>query len=80
MSATLWEFLVYHSLRLIVRSGCCKKMVEDFWDVHFSSIIVEDRVIDSNMDGFPGNFFVVLFCYLKVGDVGSEVIAGNVWM
>ena len=48
-------------------------MVEDFWDVHFFCVLVEGRVVDSNMDGFSDNLFAVLVYYLEVRDVGSGV-------
>ena len=65
-------------VRLIGRSVCSKKVVEDFWDVHFSCATVEVRVVDCNMNGissFPGNLFAVY--YLEVGDVGLQVVVGN---
>ena len=49
-----------------------KKVLEDFLDVHFSCVIIEGRIVDSNMDGF--------FCsqhslfYLEVGDVGFGLL------
>ena len=48
------------------------KVVEDFWDVHFSCVTVEGRVVDSNMNGFScftGSVFAALIYYLEVGDV-----------
>ena len=34
-------------------------------------------VVHSNMDGFSGNWFAVLVCYLEVIDDGLEVVVGN---
>ena len=56
------------------------KVVEDFWDVHFSCVMVEGTCIDSNMDSFSsfsGTLFAVLVYYLKVGNVGFGVVVGN---
>ena len=39
--------------------------------------MVEGRAVNSNMDGFSGNLFAVLVCYLEVGDVGSGVVVRN---
>ena len=64
-------------IRLTGRSVCSKKVVEDFWDVHFPSIMVEGSFADSDMDGFfsfSGNLFAVLVYYLEVGNVGSGVV------
>ena len=33
-------------------SICCKKVVKDFWDVHFFPVAVEGRIVNSNMNGF----------------------------
>ena len=52
-------------------------MVEDFWDVHFSSVMVEGMIVNSNMNGFSDILFVVLVYYPEVGDVGSRVVVGN---
>ena len=57
-------------------------MVKDFWGVHFFCVLVDGRVVDSNIDGFlsfPGNLFAVsvYYTYLEVGDVGSGVVVGN---
>ena len=55
-------------------------MVKDFLDVHFSCVMVEDRVIDSDMDSFStfsGNLFAVLVYYLEVRDVSLGVVVGN---
>ena len=60
-------------VRLIGRSICSKKVVEDFWDVHISYVMVEGRVVNSNMNGFSsfsGNLFSILVYYLEVGNVG----------
>ena len=49
------------------------KVVEDFWDVNFSCVMVEGGVVDSNMNGFSsfsGNLFAILVYYLEVADVG----------
>ena len=65
--------LFYHLARLTGRSVCSKKVVEDFWDVYLSCVMVEHRVVDSNMDGFSnfsGNLFPVLVYYFEVGSVG----------
>ena len=55
-------------------------MVEDFWDVHFSCVMVESRAVDSNMDGFcgfSGKLFAILVYYVEVEDVGSRVVVGK---
>ena len=77
MSVTLWEIWVYHLVRFIGRSVCSKKLDEDLWDVHFSCVMVEGRVVDSNMNGFSSNLFAILVYYLEVGDVGWVVVVGN---
>ena len=67
-------------VRLTGRSVCPKKVVDDFWDVHFSCVTVEVRVADSNMDGFasfPSNLFAFLAYYLEVEDGGMGEVAGN---
>ena len=67
--------------RLIGRSVCSKKVVTDFWDVHFSCVTVEGRVIGSNINdfcSFSSNLFAILICYLEVGDVGFGFVVGNV--
>ena len=67
-------------VRLTGRSVCSKKLLEDFWDVHFSCVMVQGRVADSNMNGFSsffGNLFSVLVYYLEVRDVGSGLVVGN---
>ena len=72
--------LVDHLVKLIGRSVSSKKVAEDFWDVHFSCVMVVNRVVDSYMDGFPSffdNLFAVLVYYLEVGDVCSRVVVGN---
>ena len=56
---------------------CSKKVIKDFWDEHFSCVTAGGRAVDSHMNGFSGNLFAVLVCYLKVGVVGSGVIVGN---
>ena len=74
----LW---VYHLVRLIGRSVCSKKLVEDFWDVHFACVTVENRVADSNMNGFSsfsGTLFAVFVYYVEVGGVCSVVFVGHV--
>ena len=53
-----------------------RRQLEDFWDVHFSCVMVEGSAV-SNMDGFSDNFFAVLVCYLEVGDVGLGVVVGK---
>ena len=59
MSVTLWE--VYHLATLIGRSAYSKRVVvEDFWDVHFSCIMIEGRVIYCNMNDFSGNLFAIM--------------------
>ena len=66
-------------VRLIGRSICSKKLVKDFWDVHFSYVVVESRNVNSNLDGFsrfPGNLFAVLIYYFEMGNVGFGVIVG----
>ena len=57
---------------------CSKKVIKDFWDVHFSCVMVEGRIVDSNMNGFSGSSFPLLIYYLEVGDVSSGVVVGNV--
>ena len=55
-------------------------VVQISWNVHFSCFIVEDRLVDSNLDGIPSfssNVFDVLVHYLKMEDVGLGVVAGN---
>ena len=47
-----------------------RKHVKDFGGVHFSCLIVEGRVVDSNKNGF-------LVYFLEVGDVGSWMVVGN---
>ena len=67
-------------VRLTERSVCSKKVVEYFWDVHFSRVTVEITVVDSSMDGsssFSGTLPTVVVYCLKVGDVGSGVVVGN---
>ena len=67
-------------VRFIGKSVCSKKVVEDFWDGDFSHVVVEGRVVDSNMTGFSSlsvSLFAVFFYYLEVVDVGSGVIVGN---
>ena len=72
MSVTLWEVSVYYSVRLIGRFVCSKKMVEDFWDIYFSFIMVEGRVVDSNTNVFSSTLFAVLVlswnatCWIRV--------------
>ena len=56
------------------------EVVEYFWDVHFSHVVVEGRIVNSNMDGFSsfyGNLFAVLFYYFEMGDVGFGMIVGS---
>ena len=53
-------------------------MVEDSWGVEFSSVTVEGRIVDSNMDGFSSNLLAVSVCFCKVGDVGLGMVVGNV--
>ena len=77
----MWGVLVNHLVGLIGRFVCSQKVVEDFWDVYFSCVTVEGRVVDPSMNGFSsfsGNLFAVLVYHLEVGDVGSGVIVGNV--
>ena len=72
MTGTLWEVWVYHLVRLTGRSVCSKKADEESSDVHFSHFTVEDRVFDSNMDGFSslsGKLFAVLVYYHEVENV-----------
>ena len=67
-------------VRLIGRIICSKKVVEDFWDIHFSCAVVKGRIVDSDMNGFStfsGNFCTILGCYLEVGDVCSGMVVGN---
>ena len=64
-------------VRLIRRSVCPKKMVKNFWDVHFSFVMVKSRVFDSKMNGFSANLFAVLVYYLEVEDVDIWVVVGN---
>ena len=52
-------------------------MVEDFWDIHFSHVTLEGKVVDSNMYGFSCNLFVVFVYHLELGDVGLAVVVGN---
>ena len=71
---------IYQLLRLISRSICFKKVVEDLGDVHFSFVTIEGKVVNSNMNdfsSFSGNLFSILFYYLEVGDVGLGMVAGN---
>ena len=73
MSVTFKEIWIYHQARPIGRSVISKKVVEDFWDVYFSYVMIQDRVVDFNMNGFSsfhGNSFSILVYYLEVGDVG----------
>ena len=42
----------YHLVRLIGRLSASRRWLKIFWDVHFSCITVEGRVVDSNMNGF----------------------------
>ena len=39
--------------------------------------MLEGRVVDSNMDCFSSNFFVVLVNYLEVGGDGLGLVVGN---
>ena len=51
--------------------------MKDFWDVHFSHVVVEGRIVKSDMDGFssfPGNLFAVLIYYFEMEDVGFGMI------
>ena len=67
-------------VRLIERSVCSINEVEDYWDVHFSCVTVEGRVVDFNMDGFSSfssNLFAVLVYYHEVGDIGSWGVVRN---
>ena len=67
-------------VRLIGKSICSKKVVEDFQDVHFSCVAAEGRIVDSNMNGFssfPGNMFGIMIFYFDMGDVGSGMIVGH---
>ena len=73
MSVTLWEVWAYHLVSLIGRSICSKKVIEDFWDVNISSVTIEGRFIDSNMNGFSifsSHLFAIFVYYLEVRDVG----------
>ena len=54
-------------MRLTGRSVCFKKGVEDFWNVHFSCVMVKGRVVGSNIDScsiFSGSVPVVLVFYI----------------
>ena len=45
-----------------------------------SCVTVEQRVVDSKMNGFfsfSGNLFAILVHYLEVGDVGSGMVVIN---
>ena len=67
-------------VRLVGRSICPRKVVKDFWGVHFSCIAMEDRFADSNMNGFSsfsGSLFAALVYYFEVGDVGFGMIVGH---
>ena len=80
MSVTLLDVWVCHLVRLAGRSICSKKMIEDFWDVQFSCVTVEGRVVDSKQHGFSifsGNVFAALVYYPEVGDVGMGLVVGN---
>ena len=55
-------------VRLIGTSVCSKQVVEDFWDIYFTCVTVEGRVVDSNMNGFSsfsGNLFAIFIYYLE---------------
>ena len=55
------------------------KVVKDFQDVHFSHVLVEGRIVNSDMDGFssfPGDLFAVLIYYFEMEDAGSWMIIG----
>ena len=70
---------MYCLVKLIERSICSKKVVEDFWDVHFSCVTVEGRVFDSNLDifcSFSGNMFAVSFHFPKVEGMVIVSLAG----
>ena len=52
-------------------------LFKDFQDVHFSHVVVEGIIINSNMNvfsSFPGNFLVY---YFEVEDVGFGMIVGH---
>ena len=54
-----------------------QKSVEDFWNVHFSSVMIEYQAVDADVDGFPGfssNMFALLIYYFEVGDVGIWLV------
>ena len=62
-------------------SICSKKIVEDFWDVHFSHAVVEGSIVNSKMNGlssFHGILFVILVYHFEVGDVGFGMIDGHI--
>ena len=47
--------------------------------MHFSLVVVEGRIVNSDMDSFssfPGNLFDVLIYYFEMGDVGFGMIVG----
>ena len=63
---------VFHRVRLIGRSICFKKVVNDLWDVHFSHVAVGCRIVNFNMNSFPSfprNLFAILDYYFEVVDV-----------
>ena len=64
-------------VRLTGRSVCSKKVIKDFWGVHFSCLMIEKRVVNSYTNGFSGNLCAVLVCYLEVGDAASGMVVGN---
>ena len=56
-------------VRLIGSSIYSKETVENFWNIHFSCVIVDGRFVDSNMDGFssfPCTLFAVFVYYFVV--------------
>ena len=64
----------------IKSSVCSKEVVEDFWDIHFSHVIIEGMVVNSNTNdfsSFPGTLFTVLIYYHEVEDVASGLVVGN---
>ena len=63
----------------IDRAICSKYFVEDFKNVHFSSVVVKGRIVVSNMEGFSsfsGILFAILVYYFEVGDASFGIVVG----
>ena len=68
-------------VRLNGRSVCSKKMVEDFWDVHFPVLQLKAGLlilIWMACLASLANCFTVLVYYPEVGDVGSGAVGNAV--